>query len=108
MSLNDDIYKKIRTILYTKCPYPLDQIQPQIRFEIELAIDSLEMYELIAELEQTFDIKINPDDIDNFIFQSQDIQYVNEIKSITIQDAVNHLLWEQGVVGSNPTIPKKG
>ncbi len=91
MSLNDNIYKKIRTILYNKCPYPLDQIQPQIRFQIELAIDSLEMYELIAEFEQTFDIQINPDDIDNFIFQSQDIQYVNDIKTITIQDAVDYI-----------------
>ena len=91
MSLNDHIYKKIRTILYKKCPYPLDQIQPHIRFQIELAIDSLEMYELVAEFEQTFDIRINPDDIDNFIFQSQNIQYVNDIKAITIQDAVDYI-----------------
>ena len=91
MSLNINIYKKIRAILFSKCPYPLDQIQPQIRFQIELAIDSLEMYELIAEFEQTFDIVINPDDIDNFIFQPQNIQYVNDIKVITIQDAVDYI-----------------
>ena len=91
MNLNSKVYEKIRTILYRQCPYPLEQIQPQIRFQIELAIDSLEMYELLVEFEQTFNIIINRDDIDKFIFQPQDIKNVNDIKSITIQDAVDYI-----------------
>lgn len=58
---------------------------------MELAVDSLEMYELMAEFEETFNIIINRDDIDDFIFQPQNIRYVSDIKCLTIQDAVNYI-----------------
>ena len=91
MSLNYEIYQKIRRILYERYSYPIEQIQPEIRFQIELAIDSLEMFEIMAEFEEQFNITINFDDIDNFIFQPQNIKHISDIKCLTINDVVNYI-----------------
>ena len=91
MILNNVIYKKVQQILVQKYPYPLDQIQPEIRFQIELAIDSFEMFELINTFEKVFNITINKDDIDKFTYQPQNIQYINDIQLITIQDVVDYI-----------------
>lgn len=91
MGLNRQIYEKVREILFNKYAYPIEQIEPQINFHLELAVDSLEMYELMAEFEKTFDIIISQDDIDKFRFQRQDITRVSEIKTITIQIAVDYI-----------------
>ena len=89
--LKNEIYQTVRQILFHKYAYPIEQIQPEIRFQVELAVDSLEMFELMNEFEQVFGIIIDKDDIDNFIYQSQDIKYISDIKLITIQDVVNYI-----------------
>lgn len=92
MTLNQEIYQKVRQILFNKYAYPdIEQIQPEITFQMELAVDSLEMYELMDEFQETFDIIISRDDIDDFIFQPQDIKYVSDIKCLTIQNAVDYI-----------------
>lgn len=91
MILNNIIYQKVQQILVQKYPYPLDQIQPEIRFQIELAVDSFEMFELINTFEKVFNITINKDDIDKFTYQPQNIQYINDIQLITIQDVVDYI-----------------
>jgi len=91
MTLNSQIYQQVRKLLYNRYAYPIEQIQPEIRFQIELAIDSLEMFEIMAELEEKFNIKISLDDIDDFIFQPQDIKYISDIKCLRIQDAVDYI-----------------
>lgn len=91
MTLNNQIYEQIRKILYNKYSYPLEQYEPQLRYQVELAVDSLEMYELLEEFEETFNIKFDPDDIDHYIFQPQDILYINDIKLITIQESVDYI-----------------
>ena len=91
MTFNTEIYFQIRKILYNKYSYPIEQIQPHIRFQIELAIDSLEMYELINEIEEVFNIRIDLDDIDNFIFQPQTIHHISDIKYLTIIDVVDYV-----------------
>jgi len=91
MTLNSQIYQQVRKLLYDRYAYPIEQIQPEIRFQVELAVDSLEMFEIMAELEEVFNIKISLDDIDDFIFQPQDIKYISDIKYLRIQDAVNYI-----------------
>lgn len=91
MTLNSQIYQQVRKLLYNRYAYPIEQIQPEIRFQVELAVDSLEMFEIIAELEERFSIKISLDDIDDFIFQPQDIKYISDIKYLRIQDAVDYI-----------------
>ena len=91
MSLNNQIYQEVRRMLYNRYSYPIEQIQPEIRFQIELAVDSFEMFEIMKEFETFFNIKISLDDIDEYIFQPQDIRYVSDIKCLTIQDAVDYI-----------------
>ena len=91
MSLNNQIYQEVRRMLYNRYSYPIEQIQPEIRFQIELAVDSFEMFEIMKEFENFFNIKISLDDIDEYIFQPQDIRYVSDIKCLTIQDAVDYI-----------------
>ena len=91
MILNTKIYQQIRILLYNRYSYPIDQIQPHLRFQIELGVDSLEMFEIITEFEEIFNINISLDDIDDFIFQPQKINYISDIKSLTIQNAVDYI-----------------
>lgn len=91
MSLNDQIYQEIRRMLYNRYSYPIEQIQPEIRFQVELAVDSFEMFEIMKEFEIFFNIEISLDDIDEYIFQPQQIRYVSDIKRLTIQEAVDYI-----------------
>ena len=91
MSLNHHIFEKIRIILHEKFHYRYEDIEPQIYFEKELAVDSKEMHQLITEFESTFDIIVDYDEMDEFYFQPQIIKHVDEIKQISIQDSVNYI-----------------
>jgi len=91
MSLNNQIYQEVRRMLYNRYSYPIEQIQPEIKFQVELAVDSFEMFQIMKEFEIFFNITISLDDIDEFIFQPKDIRYVSDNKPLTIQDAVNYI-----------------
>ena len=68
--------------MHEKYSFQSDQIQIATDFEKELGTDSREMLELINDIETIFDIEVNLDDIDNFIFSG---------KSIKIQDVINYI-----------------
>lgn len=92
MSLNNQIYKEVRRMLFDRYSYhSIEQIQPEIIFQVELAVDSFEMFEIMKEFEVFFNIEISLDDIDNYIFQPQNIRYVSDIKRLTIQEAVDYI-----------------
>ena len=92
MSLNNQIYKEVRRMLFDRYSYhSIEQIQPEIIFQVELAVDSFEMFEIMKEFEVFFNIEISFDDIDNYIFQPQSIRYVSDIKRLTIQEAVDYI-----------------
>ena len=76
------VFNKISKLLYEKYSFQSDQIQIDTDFEKELGTDSREMLELINDFETIFDIEVNLDDIDNFIFSG---------KSIKIQDVINYI-----------------
>ena len=78
------VFNVLQKILHNKCNLQLDHIQPEARFEVELAIDSSEMLELIEELEQIFEIEINYDDIDSFIFNPNNTK-------MTVQNAIDYI-----------------
>ena len=80
------IFNKIRTILSDKFCFHYDQIQLETKLELELGMDSREMLELLNEVEITFKIKINLDNID---------QLIQEGKISTIQDIVNYIKEKQ-------------
>jgi acyl carrier protein len=76
------IFDKIRKLLHEKYSFHYHQIQLDTDFEKELGTDSREMLELINDLETMFDIEVNFDDIDDFIFSG---------KTIKIQDVIIYI-----------------
>ena len=84
----DSTFNKLQTILYEKFSFHYDQIQLETQLELELGMDSREMFELFGELEKTFKISIDLDDIDNL---------VKNHKFLRINDIVKYLKEKQGV-----------
>jgi len=80
----DKVFNVIRGVLRKNFSLRSEDIQPEARFEIELALDSSEMLELISEFESTFGIEISYDDVDSFVFHKTNTK-------MTIQDAVNYI-----------------
>ena len=52
-------FEKIRKILYDKFSFHYDQIQLETKLELELGMDSRELFELIEKFELLFKIKID-------------------------------------------------
>jgi len=75
-------FDKIRLILYNQFGFHYDQIQSSTKLELELGMDSREMFELLGQLELSFKITINFDEIDLLI---------EEKNSIIIQDIVDYV-----------------
>lgn len=76
------IFEKIRKLLHEEYSYQYDQIQLETDFERDLGTDSRELLELINDFEILFDIVINFDDVDDFIFSG---------KTIKVQDVVTYI-----------------
>lgn len=91
LSFKSDIYKKVRQIIFNKYSYPIEQIQIEVDFKRDLAVDSYEMFQLMTEFEEVFEIIISLDDIDKFTFQPQKIVYISDIKTIDVNLAVDYI-----------------
>lgn len=79
------VFNKIRIILHEKFSFHYDQIQLTTNLEIELGLDSREFFELLSEIEELFQIKMDPDEIDRItkskltITIKDLVQYVNDL-----------------------------
>ncbi len=76
------IFNKLKIILYEKFSFHYDQIQYETKLELELGIDSRELFELLEELEQTFHFTIDFNEIDNLLKND---------KILTIKDIVSYI-----------------
>jgi len=76
------IFDKLKTILYEKFSFHYDQIQYETKLELELGIDSREMFELLGELEQAFNFNIDFNEIDYLLKND---------KILTIRDIVSYI-----------------
>ena len=76
------IFEKLKTILYEKFSFHYDQIQYETKLELELGIDSREMFELLSELEQSFNFNMDSDEIDYLLKND---------KILTIEDLVSYI-----------------
>ena len=74
----DVTFKKLKTILYEKFSFHYDQIQLETNLELELGLDSREFFELLHEIEESFQIEISLDKVDK-ITQNHLIVTVEDI-----------------------------
>lgn len=94
------IFNKIKEILSEKFIFHkeyCDQIQLQTELELELGFDSREMIELINELEVTFQIEINLDDIDKVIEEGETIKIKDIAHSVDVSLAKNIILKQDSI-----------
>jgi acyl carrier protein len=81
------IFDKLKRILYEKFSFHYDQIQYETKLELELGIDSREMFELLGELEQSFNFNIDSNEIDYLLKND---------KILTIKDLVSYIESKNG------------
>ena len=75
-------FNQIQKLLHEEFSFHYDQIQLETKLELELGMDSRELFELIEKLELEFTILIDPDEIDLM---------VQENLVLTIHDLVNYI-----------------
>jgi acyl carrier protein len=57
-----DVLQKVREHLSTELEIPLDQISESTRMREDLDADSLDLYELVMELEDTYGISVSEEE----------------------------------------------
>jgi acyl carrier protein len=57
-----DVLQKVREHLSTELEVPLDQISESTRLREDLDADSLDLYELVMELEDTYGISVSEEE----------------------------------------------
>jgi acyl carrier protein len=73
-----DTFNKIRELISINTGIDIERIKPETKLE-ELNIDSLEMFQIIFEAEEIFDVKI--ENLENEIYTVQDIVNLIEVQN---------------------------
>jgi acyl carrier protein len=58
----DEVMKLVREHLSTELEVPPERIQPETRFREDLDADSLDLYELVMELEDRYGIRVSEEE----------------------------------------------
>jgi acyl carrier protein len=79
MSLDrDQVLTKVREHLAAELEVPTDEIQPATRFREDLDADSLDLYELVMELEDTYGVTVSEQDAAGIETVSDAVEFVLE------------------------------
>ena len=71
-----DVLEKVREHLSTELEVPLDQISESTRMREALDADSLDLYELVMELEDTYGISVSEEEAADIETVAQAVDFV--------------------------------
>jgi len=71
-----DVLEKVREHLSTELEVPLDQISESTRMREDLDADSLDLYELVMELEDTYGISVSEEEAAGIETVQQAVEFV--------------------------------
>jgi len=71
-----DVLEKVRKHLSTELEIPLDQISESTRMREDLDADSLDLYELVMELEDTYGISVSEEEAADIETVAQAVDFV--------------------------------
>jgi len=76
--VNSDIFEKVRKIIADKLDIEPDKISPDASFLDDLGADSLDIVELIMELEEEFNLEIPDEDAEKIRTVADAVTYIEE------------------------------
>jgi len=74
----DQVLTKVREHLSAELEVPIEQVQPATRFREDLDADSLDLYELVMELEDTYGVTVSEQDAAAIETVSDAVEFVLE------------------------------
>jgi acyl carrier protein len=72
----DEVFGKVREHLATELEVDADRIRPETRFREDLDADSLDLYELVMELEDTYGVTVSEQDAAGIATVSDAVDFV--------------------------------
>ncbi|WP_309246462.1 acyl carrier protein [Virgibacillus pantothenticus] len=75
----EQIFKKGTCIMSNMLDIPKDEITKLTEFKEDLGLDSLDLVELIMELEEEFDITIEDEDASKFTTVNDALSHINDL-----------------------------
>ena len=76
--MNSEIFEKVKKIIADKLDIEEDKIKPESSFLDDLGADSLDIVELIMELEEEFGIEIPDEDAEKIRTVADAVKYIEE------------------------------
>lgn len=76
--MNSEIFEKVKKIIADKLDIEEDKITPESSFLDDLGADSLDIVELIMELEEEFSIEIPDEDAEKIRTVADAVKYIEE------------------------------
>lgn len=78
MAENEDIAERVATIVCNQLDVEKDKVKPEASFINDLGADSLDIVELVMELEEEFDMSIPDEHAENIRTVGEAIEYIKK------------------------------
>lgn len=75
-----DVLEKVTQIVVDRLGVEAEKVTPEASFKDDLGADSLDITELVMELEDAFDMEINEEDAEKIVTVKDVVDYINNNK----------------------------
>lgn len=76
-----DVFDKVKDIVVEQLDVEADKVTLEASFKDDLEADSLDVVELVMELEDAFDMEISDEDAEKINTVGDAVNYINELQS---------------------------